>query len=238
MSDATTAKGDPHAYSSCWRPDEHRNRTARDTALKALTSDTVMRDLARYYRWESNYAGATFVGLQPNNASQVEPVDLLAVTTLSVDIPPMAIRRFTDPSTSAQLSSLLRRLDPDLRLEDPEAREVSPVMAEFYGQVKLCLRRANARSSGAWVTASKICARKRPHLFPVRDSTVVELLGLTGNYPDDWPVFGSLVADAEVVGHLDVAVAAVTSEGTELGGPDLRLRHLDVVLWMHAVGQG
>lgn len=195
MADPTHAHRQQGLETSYWRQDQARTDRARRVVADVLAGDSASRNLTRYYTVESNYAGATFTGLRPNDPDCIDPVDLLAVTTLSVQIPPLAIRRFTSPETSAELSGLLGQLDPGLRLQDPEARDAAPVMGQFYELVKATLRRAGVQSSNPWVTASKICARKRPNLFPVRDSVVVKLLGLKGNYPDDWPVFAALVAD-------------------------------------------
>ena len=109
-------------------------------------------------------------------------------------------------------------------------------MAEFYEAVKICLRRAGARTSNPWVTASKICARKRPHLFPVRDNVVLDFLGLPKTYPVDWPAFQALVSDRESLIALTGHVRGLRGkEGVDVGDELHLLRHLDVALWMHAI---
>lgn len=219
-----------------WRVDPTRITAALDVARRVVAGQTALDDLKAYYRWESNYAGATFNMLSPNDPWRIEAADLLAVTTLSVDIPPMAIRRLTEHETAGEITGLLNELDPSLRIDDPAARAAAPTMAKLYSLVKSNLRHANAKSSSAWVTASKICARKRPHLFPVRDSVVVKFLGLAGSYPDDWPVFAALSGDADLMRSLDELVATASAEdGVDVGDPTLRLRHLDVLLWMHGM---
>lgn len=76
-------------------------------------------------------------------------------------------------------------------------------------------------NSNRWVTAAKICARKRPRLFPVRDNMVCSLLadgralnagknGWPGNFSVDIQVYAYLLTDDE----------------------DMRV--LDSVLWMRA----
>jgi len=67
---------------------------------------TLIRRLSAYYRTDGDYAGATFLDLNPNDPASVSPSDLLAVTTLSVDIPPRAVRRLIEPSADATRSTV------------------------------------------------------------------------------------------------------------------------------------
>ncbi|OLT30179.1 hypothetical protein BJF82_12185 [Kytococcus sp. CUA-901] len=181
---------------------------------------------------QSNFAGATFTELKPNHPYVLGVADLLAVTTLSVDIPPPAIRRLLSAETAERIASLLQDLGPDLELSTIEAPVVAPLMANLYELIKRELRRHGAETSNAWVTASKICARKRPRLYPVRDSVVVTDLGLTGFYAEDWPVFADILNDATVMEKLQSLVAHANTAEAELGDEALLLKHLDTVLWM------
>jgi len=84
-----------------------------------------------------------------------------------------------------------------------------------------------------------LTARKRPDLFPVRDSVVCGYLGLDKgrkqNYEVDWQVFRRLLQDDGVRSQLDAVVdEAARRPGVDVGFVNGRLRHLDVVLWMHA----
>lgn len=219
--------------SPCWSPDDACTEHALEQARTVVGSDRAVDDLARYYAADSNYAGTTFIDLRPNDPDTITASDLLAVTTLSVEVSPHAIRTFQ--RSAAEIGERLGALDPGLRLEavDPEITATS--MAALYELVKVCLRRAGAETGNAWVTASKICARKRPQLFPVRDNAVLELLGLPKTYPVDWPAFQALVSDEALMQALDEHVeAADKRDGVDVGDHSLRLRHLDVVLWMRA----
>lgn len=199
-----------------------------------VSSPAAADHLARYYAADSNYAGTTFIDLEPNEPDAITAADLLAVTTLSVEVGPHAIRTFD--RSSDDISEKLSALSIELRLETVDPDAAADTMAALYELVKRSLRRAGAETSNAWVTASKICARKRPNLFPVRDNVVLDLLGLPKTYPVDWPAFRALVADQPLMRTLDDQVAdAGEREGVDVGDPSLRLRHLDVVLWMHAM---
>lgn len=92
-----------------------------------------------------------------------------------------------------------------------------------------------------WVTASKLCARKRPGLFPVRDKKVCDYLGLSplANYQVDWQVFRSLVADPDIVTtvHIlaDAAMAYAPKRNLRMDSWPLRL--LDAAIWTYAISQ-
>ena len=79
---------------------------------------------------------------------------------------------------------------------------------------------------------------QRPDLFPVRDNVVCKHLGLIeprGNYEVDWQVFRHVIQDNPIRRRLDEIVdEAAGRPGVDIGHPNRRLRHLDVVLWMHA----
>jgi hypothetical protein len=215
-----------------WRPDLERSARAASLAQAAVADDRALNDLLRFYALQSNYAGSTFTHLQPNDPYQLGAADLLAVTTLSVSIRPPAIRRLLGTEMAGRISTHLEKLPLDLDLVDAEAPTKAPVMAELYLLVKRELRRDGADSSNAWVTASKICARKRPRLFPVRDSVIVAGLGLSGQYPEDWPVFAAVLRDERVTAPLRSLVAQAVKEGAEFGDETLLLKHLDALMWM------
>lgn len=215
-----------------WRPDEAVINHALAIAHDVTSSNEAVLALQRYYEVESDYAGATFGNLEPNDPYRITPTDLLATTMLSVDIPPIAVRRLTGQTeTATRVQHLLERLDP--RLDITAGADHAKTMSEFYELVKSSLHKVGNATSNAWVTASKICARKRPHLFPVRDNDVMKVLGLKGNYPDDWPVFAALMADEELKTRLDGLVVEATKTGVDVGDKRMRLKHLDVLLWMH-----
>lgn len=214
-----------------WRTDTNLIRHALSVAQKAATGDAAIQALRQYYTVESDYAGATFANLEPNDPYRITPTDLLATTMLSVDIPPITVRRLTGDTESAeQAAVLLKGLDPALGIASGEKH--IDTMSSFYELIKGSLHQVGTDRSNAWVTASKICARKRPHLFPVRDSIIVKVLDLKGSYPDDWPVFSALMADEDLRDRIDRVVGEAASDGVDVGDTSMRLKHLDVLLWM------
>lgn len=210
---------------------------ARTQTLTALQDSGTPKRLAEFYDPEGNYAGATFTQLEPREPNRITGTDLLATGTLSVTTPPRAVRRFLEePQTMSELSRLLEAL-PAVKLEETTAQDFG-AMSEFYDLVKESLAKAGTKFPNAWVTASKIAARKRPELFPVRDSKVCELLGIQklGDREKDWYVFRELMLDSEIQGLLSGLPEQVQ---TAAGEAPLRLepaplRLLDAVLWRFA----
>lgn len=134
---------------------------ARDQALRALSHEGTPEKVGRFYDPESNFAGSTFTQLRPLDPDAVTATDLLATGTLSVTIPPRAVRRILeDEDTKRELSRLMSALPP-VKLESTTVADFAP-MCEFYDLVKSSLAQAGTASSNPWVTASKITARKRP----------------------------------------------------------------------------
>lgn len=224
-----------------WEPaGEERLDRAIETAAEVLDDPKVVDDLARYYDRDENYAGSTFLDLGPQDPYAVTSGDLLALTLLSVQAEPQSVRRLLELTpTYREVRRLLTEealpLDADLAVADAATLVA---MAELHNACKRALSLTTVANPNPWVTASKLCARKRPDLFPVRDSVVSELLGLSGrkqNYEVDWQVYRRIVQDDEICSRLDSVVdEASAREGVNIGHPNRRLRHLDVALWMHA----
>jgi hypothetical protein len=219
---------------------EQAYEAARVATMEALHHDTAVDRHARYYAREGDFAGTTFLTIGPCDPYRFTSGDLLALTLLQVQVSPAVVRRLTEPSrTGERLMAMLQgqhlTVNADLTLADEATMQA---MADFHVAVKPALSAGEAASANPWVTASKLTARKRPDLFPVRDSVVCELLGLSGrkqNYEVDWQVYRRLLQDDVIRNRLDQVVDdAAAREGVDVGSPMRRLRHLDVVLWMHA----
>lgn len=207
---------------------------AKRQCLLVLKDDRTPERVRQYYDAKTNYAGATFAGLEPNASDEITPTDLLAVTTLSVNIPVLAVRRILeDEAIQNELREKLESL-PSCTLENTVEQDF-PAMEEFYDLVKSLLVKADTKSSNAWVTASKITARKRPALFPVRDNVVCKLLGINrlGDRAKDWVVFRELMRDEEIRAVLSSTVSKAEAVKDERAARfDVEpLRQLDVALW-------
>lgn len=215
--------------------------TALNNTLEALSAEAVFDRLRRYYDREGHYAGTLFLDVQPNFPNTIEPSDLYALTTLSIDVDPLQGRLLLDSSSQQrQVRRLLRSIPDDLPLTDigSAGAEMLIRMEELHS----LLRTSLGGSSNRWVFASKLCARKRPSLFPVRDNLVCELLGgwaklspgngRPGNFRVDIPVYAFLVTHPEVRSLLAARRGELHESGIEVDLEDLRL--LDACLWMAA----
>ncbi len=190
--------------------------------------------LARFYDPAGKYGGRTFLDLKPSDPSDITTADLLSVTMLDVAASPLGVRRLLacggpDDAKRRQVLAALQEVstEVDITADLPKNVSAFEAAAVFYTQVKAAL------GKNPWVVASKLCARKRPVLIPVRDRVVVRELGLANHdFRSDWLVFRYLLQDADVLRGLDQAASRATAEhGTDLSRiPALRL--LDTLIWM------
>ena len=162
--------------------------------------------------------------------------DVLATTLLGVRIGPRATRRILQDGQT-RFALLCKLADvPDVDLGSAGAPELT-AMAALYEAVKLALSADTVMNPNAWVTASKLCARKRPDLFPVRDHLVCDHLGLSHfrNYQVDWQVFRALISDLDVAATIDSvgkALEVIPGE-MKLQVDHSRLRLLDAAIWTY-----
>lgn len=210
---------------------------ARAATWDALGHERAVGRMVDYYSREKDFAGSTFLSVGPFEANRFTSGDLLSLTLLQVQVSPAVLRRLLEPSPTgerlgAMLSSEQLAEDADLALAD---EETMLAMADFHVALKQALSASEAAHANPWVTTSKLTARKRPDLFPVRDSVTSRLLGIGKNYEVDWQVYRRLLQDDGIRNQLDQIVdEAASRPGVNTGSPMRRLRHLDVVLWMHA----
>jgi len=231
---------------------------AAEQAVQALETPAAVDRLLGYYDPASDYAGTTFLDVRPNDPDTVGAADLWAVSTLSM---PTYVRQgrqlIDDPDVHRNVTRLLRSIDADLPLSDlehadhpyddatpadvPEERPLLDRMLELQSRFRTLLATAE-KSSNHWVFAAKLCARKRPLLFPVRDNLVCAYLaggkplgaapGQLGRFRPDIQVYAYLITHPDVRHGLDAIRGAVTEDGVRVDEPPLRL--LDAVLWTQA----
>lgn len=170
-------------------------------ALSVIVRALENADLARYYRVRGNYAGATFAALEPNEPNSYAASDLHAVSLLSIDVEPGATRRLLEPGPLRHdVERALRAIPVDLGLAHASS---SDLYRAWWLQVALksALASPDSESSNAWVTASKLSARKRPLLIPVRDNVVGGALGgrALSHASVFWQIMSSALRDDSVV---------------------------------------
>ena len=222
-------------------PRPERLIEARAAAIEALRDSglrPVAKRLAEYYSIEGNFIGATFVELQPIDPFAITPSDILAVRLMNPPIGARSTRRLLGSHHAA-----LRAALENLPLGDdlPHADQaLLNAMEVLHLAVKAALDDPEVEDPNPWVSTSKLCARKRPALFPVRDDKVCRYLKLLARgrrnwYRTDWQVFQALLLDGEIVSLIDDAQAKVREIGRTTHQVDMhRLRILDAALWTAA----
>lgn len=209
--------------------------------MEALDAEQTPAWVAAFYDTSSNFAGSTFALLEPNDARAITAADLLALRTLSIRLDAYEIRRILDEGSNAQMLTELLLDLPRRALQDTTADDFH-AMASFYDRVKSLLATANTKKSNRWVAASKLTARKRPDLFPVRDRVVCEYLGILGlnDRARDWFVFRHLMLQPEIQTRLAELPEEIRRAGNNrpLRMDTEPLRLLDAVLWRYAMNTG
>ncbi|SET22314.1 DUF6308 family protein [Geodermatophilus poikilotrophus] len=133
-------------------------------------SSTAVRYLRTYYGLDDGrrYTGSYFDDWQGNAEDRFTAEDLVAVSFLSVFLPPLAARELL-AERADHFAQLLSAIGPDHDLvEVSDSIDGSWPVRELY----TALRRL--RGVGPTI-ASKLCARKRPRLVPVYDSIVARV---------------------------------------------------------------
>lgn len=239
------AANDRFALPEGWQPASNEVlATARTQALSALIEDAA-RETAPYYDPSGAYAGTLFLDVEPNEPHSVEASDLYAVTTLSMKLHARHGRLILEPGSAREdVQRQLRSLSHTLRITDLGDGEAgsAETLARMY-KLHAYIRDLLAGTSQRWVTAAKLCARKRPRLFPIRDNLVCEYLGASRKLKtgDGWP--GDFAVDIQVYAYLmtEPAIQDALAElrgtlsnayGLRVDDEDMRL--LDAALWMKA----
>jgi hypothetical protein len=153
-----------------------------------------------------------------------DATDLVAITTLSVQVPAEAAIGILE-SEAEHLSVLLREIPADRDLWDEPENTVAPGSASDRLWNALC-----ALDGVGWVIAGKLCARKRPRLLPVYDAVVRDALGAA--HPGFWRALHRRLQDERAVDRVrDVRREAGVGDDISL------LRVLDVAIWMRSRAQ-
>ena len=163
----------------------------------------------------------TFIGNDPDNFTAD---DIVAVSMLSVKIPPSASRWILKTGRE-DLSRHLSKIEPGLSIDHPDADLA-------HGRDAWNLREMLISCWGVGpTTASKLLAAQRPFLFPIYDKHVAKALRLSpDNYWQRWQKFMQ-----SEDGNKATKMVARLAQGPDK--PHLStLRLLDIVIWMQQHG--
>lgn len=154
-------------------------------------------------------------------ANRFTDADINAVAMLSVEIPPPAVIEIL-VRRAGELSSLLEQIPVDVDLHEAPAAMVGKDSASWALWDAL-----NAIPGIAWVSAGKLCARKRPRLLPVYDAYVKHVVGAPDNF---WEALRQTLSDNEAA-----LAKRLRRIGDAAGATDLSiLRVFDVIAWRAA----
>ncbi|MGY1665913.1 DUF6308 family protein [Geodermatophilus sp. SYSU D00696] len=198
---------------------------------EALQTDDDTRALAFLREYHGRDGGPAYTGSYFDGwGGQQDPdrftaEDVVAVTFLSVVVPPMAAHRLLY-TEAERFNRLLGQVGPDRDF----AQEAQPVHRDWPGwRLETALRELPGIGR---TIASKLCARKRPRLLPIYDSVVGEV---TSAQSQQWePLREALRADD---GALHRRLLALR-DAAGLGATVSALRVYDVVAWMEGKKRG
>jgi hypothetical protein len=212
---------------------------ALPTILTEGIEQEAARLLADYYRRTADglpaYTGSYFNswaggGDSGENRNTITADDLIAFSFLSVKIPGEASYGFLHTHKD-KISGLLREIPSDRNLADVSSAEFPRVLGENSAAMQLwdVLR---GRDTGRWgigrTKASKIMARKRPHLIPIYDSVVAPLMGLKKS-DNQWITWhGAIMEDPGLSPRL-----RQIRDKSGIEEPISDLRTMDIVLWTY-----
>ncbi|MFE9561565.1 DUF6308 family protein [Streptomyces sp. NPDC006487] len=205
--------------------------------MRALLSTAdAAADLRRYFNDELEGAAPAFTGSRFEHldgggdradiADVVTAADLIAVQTLSVQVPPAAALALLEGPLAGELSVLLGRIPTDLEMANAE-----PGLLEPGSPADRAWHLLEGQRGLGWVTTNKLLARKRPRLLPVYDQVVRCAVGRPRSF---WlSLQGALAADGNALHEQLLSLR----DGAGVPGTVSALRTCDVVLWMsHAAG--
>lgn len=228
-----------------WEPVEQETlQTARSQTLEALTGDDPLRRLGHFYDPLSEYAGTSYLDAGDNSETSIEADDLYAVSRLSITVTNRQGRCLLDAGpVRDRVTEVLAALPPSLAITASLDVTVLEQMWELHDLFRTLLA-TDTKDSNHWVFAAKLCARKRPSLFPVRDSQVCGYLsgwkalgagpGRLGRFSNDIQVFAYLMTHDAVTGRLAELRETAAEAGLRVDDEPLRL--LDALLWTRATG--
>ena len=194
-----------------------------DAYFSEVEFDRSVRAMRSYFAPDLHFTGSAFDGLfDAASPNEFTALDMLAVSTLSVEVPPRAALRLI---ASSDVRPLL--------VEIPASATIwsHPELLDDVGFANQLWRLVRAHDGVGRTISSKLLAAKRPHLIPIYDQHVGAALGF-GDH--QWPFMQAVARDAQVEPLLHTIEQARTAAGILAGISVLRL--IDIVIWMRRHG--
>lgn len=200
--------------------------------------DDAVKLVRRYYglqQGSTRHIGASFetIGRDPRGidvGDVVQAGDLVALSTLSVDVSGASAVDILGKERSQAISLLLEQIPQNVSLIDDEAA----ALVADDGPASLLWTEVRKVPGFGPTRTSKLLARKRPLLIPIYDSVVRDELGLKSSR-GHWTTVRELVTqeDGALWGRA-IAIGEKAGIGVELSP----LRIIDIVLWRHGKDAG
>jgi hypothetical protein len=170
------------------------------------------------------------------NRDVITDRDAVAVSTLSVKVPAKAMVGLAGPETAARVTELLRQIPTNVALSSLSRKDAAALLTGS-GPANLLWKELRRTKDNRWgigaTTASKIMARKRPHLIPIWDEVIGQVIGVDSS-KDQWMNWHSLLTE----GTGPPERLAEIHRLSEVALPLSELRIMDVVLWRYGKDQG
>ena len=196
------------------------------TALQDGNDDKAVADLQRYF---GRNDGGRFTGsffdawAQPQDPYRFTADDLVAVSFLTVFVPPLAARQVLEEQAD-HFSELLHEVGPDRDLVDEDG-PIDPSWPAWRLEAELIKLSHVGRT-----IASKLCARKRPRLLPIYDQHIGDV---TNAHKKQWvPLRDALRADGGALHGRLLRLHRLADLPPEV----TPLRVHDVIAWMQGSG--
>lgn len=178
-----------------------------------LTDPGLAGTVAAYFDPDNGFAGMTFSTVGSNPRDEIIAADLLAVSLLSIDWQPGAVRMLLG-SHAAQVSRLLAGMRDDIDLWEASAEDLAPV-DELWQTL-------NAMPGVGAATAAKLLARKRPRLCASTDRAAVQAAGVPVHLASQ--AVRTLLQDPSARAGIEALRPRAAAEAS-------LLRILDVAIW-------
>jgi len=195
---------------------EEINETVLTQRIKALLERPKTKDLVQRYfnpHDKEPFAGNLFDTLGTNDPARFGTDDLLALNLLD------------EPVNAYQLKCVMSGAFDDMIRDIDQDSDIRALSGDTYKKANELWHALKEVHGFGPTRVSKLLARKRPKLLPIRDSIINEILGIKGY--SWWTSLSKTMSQTDVIDLLEEF-----NPCPDDGGPTL-LRVLDVAVWMH-----
>lgn len=195
------------------------------SAINNISVDQGITYIQTYFDSEQPYAGAFFetLGAEASPDNEYTPSDFYALMCLEVDVPIAAGLSILGEKAS-EINELLSQI-PNTPLSALSEDEFEQHLGTDSPAMQLWRILRSYPKVGP-TRASKLMARKRPHLIPIRDSVIIRVAGISPR-DNDWRLWWEALTEDNELEHRAEDLRDAAKH------PDLStLRALDVMLWM------